>query len=92
MTDRIRGRRLQQIRRQMYAESPECARCGVLLAGIEWHVDHIQALCKGGKDIPSNRQILCAPCHETKTRQDLGQRVRPTIGADGYPVEEVSKF
>lgn len=82
---RIRGRALQRIRREMIAKDPRCAMCRRILAGIDWHVDHIQALVNGGEDAPENRQLLCAPCHEKKTRKDLGQR--PEIGLDGWPAE-----
>lgn len=86
---RIRGRKLQKIRRDLYAENPECTECGILLTSdVEWHVDHIIALSKGGKDVPENRQILCLDCHDTKTAQDLGHKNAQQIGDDGWPIEE----
>lgn len=87
MTDRIRGRRLQEIRARVLRNSPLCQACGER-AAVE--VDHIDPLYKGGSDDPhsdENRQALCGPCHAEKTRRDMGYRERPEIGLDGYPVE-----
>jgi 5-methylcytosine-specific restriction protein A len=84
---RIRGHALQRIRRQQFLDQPLCVAC--LAKGIYTAAtvsDHIIALVNGGLEDESNRQSLCVPCHEVKTREDLGQRVKPTIGLDGYPV------
>lgn len=62
----------------------DCKAIGRVTAGQE--VDHIVPLFKGGADDPSNYQTLCKACHDEKTRRDLGQRVRPRIGIDGWPV------
>jgi len=35
------------------------------------HRDHILPKFKGGTDDPSNIQLLCANCHEDKTREDF---------------------
>lgn len=82
---RIRGRRLQAIRNRVLRHNPLCQACGQR-AAIE--VDHVTPLYKGGSDDPhrdDNRQALCGPCHEAKTRADMNQR--PAIGLDGYPIE-----
>jgi 5-methylcytosine-specific restriction protein A len=84
---RIRGRRLQAIRTAHFAMHPLCVHC--LAKGKvreAQHLDHIKALHNGGKDEPSNRQGLCIPCHDIKTKLDLGYRVREQIGPDGEPV------
>lgn len=31
-------------------------------------VDHVERLADGGRDVPSNKQGLCALCHGAKTR------------------------
>jgi 5-methylcytosine-specific restriction protein A len=49
-------------------------------------LDHIVALVNGGGNEEENLQGLCAPCHVDKTALDLGQRVKPVIGLDGWPV------
>ena len=88
MTKRITGRRLQRIRKQVFGEQPICVACkakGKVTPAVE--VDHIVALVNGGEDNHENRQALCKECHEAKTRRDLGQRERPRIGLDGWPVE-----
>jgi len=71
-TERIRGRRLQQIRQAFFRDHPLCSRCeaqGRVRVAIE--LDHIVPLFKGGKDVGSNRQGLCHACHEEKTREDM---------------------
>ena len=53
-------------------------------------LDHIVALTNGGLDFdkdPGQAQGLCTECHEDKTRQDLGQRVKKRIGPDGWPID-----
>ncbi len=52
-----------------------------------FELDHIKALTKGGEDTDENCQILCAKCHEVKTASDLGYKIRPRIGLDGWPIE-----
>lgn len=85
MVDRIRGRKLQAIRLAAWTLTPCCARCGRL---TEWPdgfaLDHVVALVNGGKDEQGNRQVLCLPCHDLKTNEDL-QRApdRPTFDAQG---------
>lgn len=86
---RIRGRGLQQIRERHFRLHPLCVRCeaeGKVTVATE--LDHIVALCNGGRDVESNRQGLCSDHHQEKTAADLGRTHRPKvrIGADGYPV------
>lgn len=81
------GRRLQVIRKRHFQQEPLCVMCkakGIVRLAEE--LDHIVALVNGGLDVPENRQGLCKPCHEAKTRQDMGWREKPTIGLDGWPV------
>lgn len=88
MTDRIRGRKLQRIRQSVLRSSPLCVHCqaaGRVTAATQ--VDHIVALVNGGTDTEDNRQALCDACHERKTRDDLGQRVRTGAALDGTPTD-----
>jgi len=48
-------------------------------------VDHKVALVNGGSNDDTNLQLLCDPCHEDKTRADLGQRVKTGTNASGMP-------
>ena len=43
-----------------------CQVCAVELLGNEGEVDHIVALVDGGRDLISNLQRLCLPCHNQK--------------------------
>ncbi len=56
------------------AKPGNCSQCGILRARI--HSDHIIPKWRLAKDDPlrydpSNRQLLCANCHEDKTIEDL---------------------
>lgn len=48
---------------------------------------HRVPLFKGGADDDTNLQVLCTtPCHEEKTRADLGQAIKRSVGENGWPV------
>lgn len=88
MIERIRGRRLQAIRHAHLSDSPLCIAC--LKTGRPTpatQVDHIIALVNGGTDTADNRQSLCDACHRDKTALDMGWKVKPVIGADGWPAK-----
>lgn len=87
-TKRIRGRKLQEIRRRAYAEDPTCARCHRVLLSDGWQSDHKVALANGGDESPENRQLLCDDCHQVKTAEDFGHKRKPLIGEDGWPIED----
>jgi 5-methylcytosine-specific restriction protein A len=89
-SNRITGRRLQDIRKKHFERNPlcvECTRQGRITLATE--LDHIVALDNGGpdfdKDNGTNRQGLCSSCHEIKTRKDMGYRPRLAISMDGWP-------
>lgn len=85
---RLRGRAAVQRRARWLSLHPlcvECLRLGLVSEAVE--VDHIVPLFKGGADDWSNLQSLCKPCHDTKTRQDLGWRPAAACGADGLPID-----
>ena len=68
---RIRGRRLQRLRDQLFTSEPLCRACKAAgrtaLATIR---DHIVPLAEGGTDEPSNIQPLCRECSDRKTQQE----------------------
>ena len=37
---------------------------------IEYDVDHIEPLCRGGQDEDANRQAVCVACHRQKTDRE----------------------
>lgn len=85
---RLRGRKAQARRLRLWSADPCCARCGRL---TDWpggfQADHIVPLFKGGEDDEENMQVLCIPCHEAKTNEDLSRTAKVPIGADGWPVD-----
>jgi 5-methylcytosine-specific restriction enzyme A len=73
-----------------------CKAKGIIHAGT--HVDHIISKAKAKAmgwtkaqiDHPSNLQCINADCHEAKTAEEQGKKIRPKvmIGLDGFPVDE----
>lgn len=55
------------------AAKGQCQACGwQLRPGTRWEVDHVVPLALGGRDLIENLQVLCLPCHGTKTsRHDV---------------------
>ena len=52
------------------AAKGRCQRYGwVIHPGKRWELDHVMPLALGGRDEPSNWQVLCAACHSHKTRR-----------------------
>lgn len=85
---RIRGRKLQEIRRRHFENYPLCVMCekeGRITLATE--LDHIIALCNGGTNDDSNYQGLCESCHKEKTLKDLNYKSKQVIGLDGYPIK-----
>jgi len=81
--------RLEVLRRDKYL----CHHCGVKCLGKAKgfpspHVDHILPRKKGGKDHIDNLRTLCGPCHSRTTANDRHHADKPTIGADGYPIDQ----
>lgn len=85
---RLRGRKAQARRLRLWTKTPHCERCGKLTDYPDgFELDHRVPLHKGGPDTDANLQTLCIrPCHEDKTREDLGQAVKRPVGEDGWPV------
>jgi 5-methylcytosine-specific restriction protein A len=86
---RIRGRKLQRIRREHLKENPLCVECekeGTYVPAVE--IDHIIALANGGQETKSNRQGLCKDHHDKKTKLDLKYKPKVKIGIDGFPIED----
>ena len=74
---RMRGRRLQHARAQLFAQSPLCVQCQaegrVTVATIR---DHIVPLAEGGRDVVENTQPLCQMCSDTKTQREAKRGMR----------------
>lgn len=70
-TERIRGRKLQLLRRRLFTVQPFCVACyqkGYLTEPVVR--DHIIPLAEGGKDEEGNVQALCKECSDEKTRAE----------------------
>ena len=81
---RLSGRALQERNQRIKTRDSYCCRI-CKRATDSGEVDHVTALVNGGSDGDSNLQYLCKPCHEDKTRADLGQRVKTGADASGMP-------
>jgi 5-methylcytosine-specific restriction protein A len=71
---RLRGRAGQRARRAVLDEEPLCRKCleqGRTTASEV--VDHIRPLSQGGSDQRSNKQGLCVPCHDAKTKAEAAE-------------------
>lgn len=61
---RIRGRRLQALRFDLFEQFPSCVLCQVNVSAIR---DHVIPLAEGGLDVASNVQAICQACSDVKT-------------------------
>ena len=52
------------------------------------HCDHILSKAQGGTDDLSNLRAICRPCHDRKSIEERGHRVRRTITTDGWPADD----
>lgn len=68
---RIRGSKLQALRRALFAGEPLCRPCAAqnrtTLATIR---DHIVNVEEGGTEEPNNIQPICEDCHRAKTHSE----------------------
>ena len=74
---RKRGRAGQRDRAAVLAEEPLCRKCLERgLAAASEIVDHVVPLAWGGSDERSNKQGLCRPCHDAKSKEEraIGRR------------------
>lgn len=54
------------IKRIFNLQQGKCACCKSVLRNLSYHIDHIIPLLLGGSNFPSNLQILCQPCNQSK--------------------------
>jgi 5-methylcytosine-specific restriction protein A len=66
----VQGR--ERIRRRDCGLCRACQRNGKTSVGAA--VDHIIPLWKGGSDDDSNKELLCDPCHDTKSAREAAER------------------
>lgn len=89
MQDRLRGRTLQKLRHRLLSANPLCVMCQAKnVVRLATQLDHIKAIVNGGDARPDDDgyQGLCKPCHDDKTRRDLGQKPRAKFDAAGRVV------
>lgn len=66
---RITGRKLQQIRERIFLrDEGVCQHCKKFT--INFEIDHITPLHLGGAESDENRQLLCIPCQNEKSKQE----------------------
>ena len=80
---RITGRKLQELRAQLFRREPLCRECNkhglITIATIR---DHIIPLAEGGQDVDENIQPLCKTCSDAKTGKESARgRGRQMSGA-----------
>lgn len=73
---RIRGRKLQLLRRYLYIKEPFCRLCQRPLLLATMIRDHIIPLAEGGPDTVENSQPLCRECSDAKTQQEAARGVQ----------------
>lgn len=77
--------RLAILERDCYlCQCPECQAKGRVREAQE--VDHIVPIAFGGTDEPSNLRAVNKQCHRRITIMQRGDKPKPRIGADGYPI------
>lgn len=76
-TTRVRGRRLQDLRRQLFRHEPLCRVCAAKgLTVVATIRDHIVPLAEGGTDEASNIQPMCQACSDEKTKRESARGLR----------------
>ena len=74
---RITGRKLQQLRAELFEREPLCRPCYRRgLVELAKYRDHITPIEEGGEDIESNVQPICEPCHDAKSEAERARGVR----------------
>src|SRR5678816_2781270 len=74
--ERIRGRKLQRLRLELWDRDPRCRVCRRVLLPSQMIRDHIVNLQAGGQDIAENTQGLCEACHTLKTEEEKKRGVQ----------------
>lgn len=86
---RIRGRKAVDLRKRRMARSHwlcmDCLNAKPRVIRQADVVDHIVPLAHGGLDIDENTRNLCDECHDRRTAEQFGRKVKQTIGEDGWP-------
>ncbi len=64
------------VRDRVFTRADErCAICTLQIkGGLRPAIDHIVALINGGENREFNLQLLCVPCHQRKTKVDVGEK------------------
>lgn len=69
VVDRIRGRKLDRIRRRvLLRDEYTCRVCGRV--SVDLVIDHIVPLHLGGPESDENRQAICCDCHAAKSAEE----------------------
>ncbi len=72
-----------------------CAACELKCVLPDMHLDHRIPLALGGAHERTNWQLLCVPCHQTKTsqdRKDIAKAIRREAKDQGRFPEPVRKL
>lgn len=84
---KLKGRRLQRIRRLVRQRQPVCKHCLEQGKYVAWdELDHIKPLERGGTDELDNLQGLCSYHHKEKTAKDRGYKTQGCT-VEGIPTD-----
>lgn len=71
---KLRGSKLQRVRRSTWQRAPQCAACGRVMTLREVELDHVTPVALGGSDVAANLQVLCHECHAAKSAAEGAAR------------------
>jgi len=72
--------RLQLLER----DDGKCRQCREEVEDNRFEIDHIIRLANGGSHSESNLQVLCSPCHDDKSRREVGNKLYNTDQTVSY--------
>lgn len=87
MAERLRGRKAVEVRlgrlKRTHGLCEDCQSKG--RTEVAKAVDHIVPLALGGSEDDSNTRNLCHSCHQARTAEQFGHRIRIGASNDGWP-------
>ena len=76
-----------EYRKRIKSANFHCIGCGADLTEVDWEIDHIHPKSRGGRDDPSNFQILCRSCNASKNNKTMAEWKPWLLKEDGSPIK-----